>query len=148
MKDKEKHPCHVLAVNKVKDYKNIKNVRTVAELNSLSAIVSEITDEQVNNEIKEINKDPINLIRGKYFEQVFVKPFSNLINWTINESNPFFQNHRNLDIQIGNDSLVSLFSNYADVPCQLRKYINSRFFPHKVKLLRKIKELLFNQRGL
>ena len=79
VKEKEKHPCMELAVRQVKDYDKIKGIKTVSELDSLAKMVSGITDEQILKEVNYLEKDPINLLRGKYFEQVFVEPFNNLI---------------------------------------------------------------------
>lgn len=130
VKEKEKHPCMELAVRQVKEYEKIKNIKTVSELDSLSKMVSGITDEQIIEEINNLKKDPINLLRGKYFEQVFVEPFNNLIRWTTEEKkhrDQFFINHRKINFQIGEDSLLILFANYADVPEKLYKYVEERF---------------------
>lgn len=130
VKEKEKHPCMELAVRQVKDYEKIKDIRTVSELDNLSKMVSGLTDEEVQEEVNVLNTDPINLLRGKYFEQVFAAPFNDLISRTTDESNQnehFFINHKNIGLQISMDSLLILFANYADVPEKLYKYVESRF---------------------
>lgn len=129
VKEKEKHPCMELAVRQVKEYDKIKDIRTVSELDTLAKMVSGITDEQVIKEVNNLKKDPINLLRGKYFEQVFVEPVNNLIEWTTEEKNReehFFINHKKINFQIGKDSLLLLFANYADVPEKLYKYVEER----------------------
>ena len=72
-----------------------------------------------------LTTNPIQLLRGKYFEQVMVNDFKKLVEFYNNpkKSNGLFSKKRKNKTQLCEDNLLIVFSAFADTPPCLSKYL-------------------------
>lgn len=120
-----KSPLLQYSLKQLKEYNKIKGLSTCTDIENKVTTYEHITDAELNNELQYFDKDPINLIRGKYFEQAMTSSFCFLITNLNKKDSTFFKNKRNVHFTIGEDSLITVFAAYADVPENLNTYIKN-----------------------
>lgn len=126
--NKTKHRYPYPKLSAIKEYKTIKNVKNKELLQNLVPNSVEVTNKELENEIIFLREKPVERLRGKYFEQSM--PY--YIRFIFAESNKkdggtMFIKRRKVNINVGTDNLLSVLSNYADVPSDLINYIKTRF---------------------
>lgn len=124
---RENSPLLQYSLKQLKEYNKIKGLSTCIDIENKVPTCEHITDDELKNELQYFDKDPINLIRGKYFEQAMTSSFCFLITNLNKKDSTFFKNKRNVHFTIGEDSLITVFAAYADVPENLNTYIKNIF---------------------
>lgn len=127
--------CNVKNVGKqnpklsaIKDFDIIKDVTNKDRLEEMVPFSVALSETDIENEMQYLREDPVGRLRGKYFEQTI--PF--YINKLFEDSNKkknrvIFSKRRKVNIVIGKDNMISILSNYADVPEGLYQYILNKF---------------------
>ena len=108
----------------IKEYCSIQNITRIDELESLVTDYAHVTDDLVKSEMEYLREKPLERLRGKYFE----KPMATCFNSIFQDSNKkknrkFFKKRRKININVSGDNMISILSNYADVPESLINYI-------------------------
>lgn len=112
----------------IKEYHMIKNIKDKVILQNMVPNSIEVTDEELQKEIDYLREMPNERLRGKYFEQTM----PNYIMKVFADSNKkqnreMFSKRRKININVGADNMISILSNYADIPDDLIVYIKKRF---------------------
>lgn len=112
----------------IKEYKVIRNIKDKTILESMVSNSINVSNEDIENEIKYLRINPEKKIRGKYFEQTMPYYFMKVFEDSNKKNNrKMFSKKRRVNINIGQDNMVSILSQYADTPINLSTYINSKF---------------------
>ena len=112
----------------IKEYHVISNVNEQKILQELVPYSIEVSDEEIEKEIEYLKEKPVERLRGKYFEQIMpsyiMKVFADS---NKKKDREMFSKRRKVNINVGVDNMISVLSNYADVPSDLIIYITKRF---------------------
>ena len=115
-------------LSSIKEYNKISNIKDKDYLRSLVADSIEILDEDLDKEIEYLRDRPVERLRGKYFEQIMPKYIMKVFQDSNKKHNrELFSKRRKININVGVDNMISVLSNYADVPNNLIVYITERF---------------------
>ena len=75
-----------------------------------------------------MEQNPEGKIRGKYFEQTMPSYFMKVFQDSNKKNNrEMFSKRRRVNINVGEDNMVSVLSQYADSPSNLMAYITKIF---------------------
>ena len=108
----------------IKEYSKIEGINCIPDLESKVEDYISVSEKEIEEEIKYLNEDPVMRIRGKYFEQIMSKKIEELFKDSNKRSgHKILSKRRRNCLVINKDSIISLFSQYADTPDSLRKYI-------------------------
>ena len=112
----------------IKEYKTIKDVKDKATLEGMVANSIKVSEEEVEAEIAYLEQNPEGKIRGKYFEQTMPSYFMKVFQDSNKKNNrEMFSKRRRVNINVGEDNMVSVLSQYADSPSNLMAYITKIF---------------------
>lgn len=112
----------------IKEYDTIKNINDKEILQRLVPNSIPVSDEEMEKEINYLREKPHERLRGKYFEQIMPHYIMKVFEDSNKKANrKMFSKRRKVNLNIGVDNMVSVLSNYADVPNDLLSYINKRF---------------------
>ena len=108
----------------IKEYSKIEGINCIPDLESKVKDCISVSEKEIEEEIKYLNEDPVMRIRGKYFEQIMSKKIDELFRDSNKRSErKILSKRRKISLLINRDAIISLFSQYADTPDSLRKYI-------------------------
>lgn len=111
----------------IKEYCTIKNINDKAILQSLVPNSIPVSDVEMEKEINYLREKPHERLRGKYFEQTMPHYIMKVFEDSNKKANrKIFSKRRKVNLNIGVDNMVSVLSNYADVPNDLLPYIVKR----------------------
>lgn len=111
----------------IKEYTSIKGIHKIENLEELVDNAIPVSPKELTAEINRLKKIPEKNLRGKYFEQTMPYYFMNVFSDSNKKSNRFLlSKRRKVNICIGKDNMVSILSQYADVPSCLVEYITKR----------------------
>ncbi|MBS5931503.1 MAG: DUF4435 domain-containing protein [Clostridiales bacterium] len=112
----------------IKNYEAIKNIKSKEELESLVPNSVSVSDEMMTEEIKYLRENPVVRLRGKYFEQTIPYYIRKVFEDSNKKKNrTMLKKRRKVNINIGEDNMVCILSNYADVPNELITYLQNKF---------------------
>ena len=112
----------------IKEYKVIKNVKDKTVLEGMVPNSIEVSDEEIEEEVGYLKQNPEMKIRGKYFEQTMPSYFMKVFQDSNKKNNrEMFIKRRRVNINVGEDNMISILSQYADSPMDLRAYITRKF---------------------
>lgn len=111
----------------IKEFKDIKNVKKIEILESKVENPIKVTAQEMSEAISYICCDPVNRVRGKYLEQSMASCFDEIFKDASKKKNRigFVKRRKNCNY-IVSENLLSVFSQYADVPACLVEYIKAR----------------------
>lgn len=126
MQKKEK-TGHSVDLSPIKNYLDIKGIFEKSKLEAKIKNSFALKDIEIKKEIDYLSKNPIKLLRGKYFEQAMTNDFRKLIEFSNNPklSNGLFSKKRKNKTQLFEDNLLIVFSSYAETPICLSKYLQN-----------------------
>lgn len=125
-KKKSKGKKNPPKLSAIKEYKNIKDIRDKNILHGMVPFAIAVSEEEIVQEIDYLNEAPVERIRGKYFEQTMYKVFEKIIQEGNKSVQTEFNRKHSINLNVGKDNMISILSNYADVPNCLAKYIYKR----------------------
>ena len=126
--NKSKGNLQHLKLSAIKEYKTIKDVKDKATLEGMVANSIKVSEEEVEAEIAYLEQNPEGKIRGKYFEQTMPSYFMKVFQDSNKKNNrEMFSKRRRVNINVGEDNMVSVLSQYADSPSNLMAYITKIF---------------------
>ncbi len=112
----------------LKEYSKIKDVTSIADLEKLTPDYVKVSEEEIQKEISWLKCNSIGRIRGKYFEQTMPKVFTKVFMDSNKKKNrEYFNKRHKVNLNIGEDNMVSVLSQYADTPDCLKEYLFSKF---------------------
>ena len=112
----------------IKEYSKVKGIRDKELLQSLVPNAVIVSEEEISGEMDYLREKPVERIRGKYFEQSMPYHFRIVFqNSNQKDGGEMFSKKRKVNINVGEDNMVSVLSAYADVPQDLIAYIAGRF---------------------
>lgn len=109
-------------LTKIKNIKNIEFPITLDSLKELTQNYADINNAEITNETVRLLRNPEYSFRGKYFEEFLYKILTIIITDS-NKPKMLFSKRRRVNINVGKDNLISLLSQYADVPLCLKAYL-------------------------
>lgn len=129
IRKKNKSKKQIVDLKKLKDFKNIRGVKSLTELENMTPNFFSITQNEITTEIAFLNTKPVQLLRGKYFEQAMTDDFRKLIEFSNNKSNQggIFTKRRKISTQLGKDNFIAVFASFADTPSELKEYLIKKF---------------------
>ena len=126
--NKSKDSLQPPKLSAIKEYKTIKDVKDKTTLEGLVPNSIEVSEDEIEAEIAYLKQNPEEKIRGKYFEQTMPKYFTKVFQDSNKKNNrEMFSKRRRVNINVGEDNMVSVLSQYADSPSNLIAYITSKF---------------------
>ena len=126
--NKSKDSLQPPKLSDIKEYKTIKDVKDKTTLEDLVPNSIEVSEDEIEAEIAYLKQNPEEKIRGKYFEQTMPKYFTKVFQDSNKKNNrEMFSKRRRVNINVGEDNMVSVLSQYADSPSNLIAYITSKF---------------------
>ena len=126
--NKTKYNTSYPKLSAIKEYHVIKNINDKNVLKYLVPNSIELTDEEIEKEVKYLMEKPIERLRGKYFEQTLPSYIMKVFEDSNKKNNrKMFAKRRKVNINVGSDNMISVLSNYADVPSDLTLYIARKF---------------------
>lgn len=115
-------------LNKLKDYNAVKNIKNIKELEELATNPIQVTENEVDIEIKSLREDSVSKIRGKYFVQALTPVLKKVFQDAGRKENrEFFIKKRKIRFSLS-DVLCELAS-YAYTPPELTSYILKMLSP-------------------
>ena len=109
----------------IKQYTEIFDVSNINELEGKVPNSIPISEKEMEDEIKRLNRNPVESLRGKYFEQYMPKVYERVIQDGNKKSNRrYFKKKHKVTGQIASNDMIMLFSCYADVPDCLVKFLS------------------------
>lgn len=126
-KSKDKPPFPKLTA--IKEVHTIKDIRNKEELQNLVTNSVVVSDGEIEEEIQYLMEHPEVRIRGKYFEQTMPHYIRKVFEDSNKRKNRvMFSKRRYVNINVGEDNMISVLSQYADVPEDLMSYIIGKFY--------------------
>lgn len=126
--NKTKNSTKFPKLSAIKEFNTIYNIKDKDYLQNLVTDSVNIIDEDLDKEIEYLKENPVDRLRGKYFEQTMPKYIMKVFQDSNKKCNrELFLKRRRININVGTDNMISVLSNYADVPNDLIAYIRSRF---------------------
>lgn len=126
--NKTKNSSKFPKLSAIKEFNTIYNIKDKGYLQNLVTDSVNIIDEDLDKEIEYLKENPVDRLRGKYFEQTMPKYIMKVFQDSNKKCNrELFLKRRKININVGTDNMISVLSNYADVPNDLIAYIRFRF---------------------
>ncbi len=110
----------------IKDYTGIIDVKSIDELEKKVPNSIPISEKEIKEEINRLNRNPVESLRGKYFEQFMPRIYGKIIqDGNQKDSNrKHFKKKHKVRGQISSNDMIRLFSCYADMPDCLVQYLS------------------------
>lgn len=125
--NKSKNSQHYPRLSAVKEYSTICNVVDKEYLKSIVPHSLEVSEEELQKEIQYLMENPVERLRGKYFEQTMPKYIMKVFqDSNKKDDRELFSKRRRVCINVGVDNMIAVLTNYADVPSGLIRYIMDR----------------------
>lgn len=124
-KNKSKYKEIKPDLSKIKSVKNIKHPISIEELKELTPNYINVSLSEINNERDRLMENPEYNFRGKYYEEFLYKLLDSVITDS-NKPKVLFSKRRKVNLNIGKDNIISLLSQYADIPICLIEYLSKR----------------------
>ena len=130
---KNKTGCSI-DLSPIKNFNDIRGITNKVELETKVKHSFGLKTEEIKTEVAYLSKNPIKLLRGKYFEQAMINDFKQLVEFcnNPNKSNGLFLKKRKNKTQLCEDNLLIVFSAFADTPTCLSKYLQKNLNFEKV----------------
>ncbi|WP_017211814.1 DUF4435 domain-containing protein [Clostridium beijerinckii] len=111
-------------LKRLKELKDLQFPITIDYLKSMTSNYIEITELEFENEKIRLLKDPVKNFRGKYFLE-FLFEIITILTSDKAKNKGIFYKKRKASFSIGKSNVVSLLSQYAEVPKCLKEYLQN-----------------------
>lgn len=112
-------------LKKIKEYKKLPDDISLDMLRKNTINYIDIEENEIKQEMERIDKNPLELMRGKYFIE-FLYEYLSYITSDKAKTDGLLTKKRGISHTIGKNNLISLLSQYAETHNSLRSYLQSR----------------------
>ena len=114
----------------IKKYADIKNISKLEDIKEkIKNNYIEISEDEISEEYKRLSNNPVCLVRGKYLLEKMPKCIDKIVeesNKGAEHAGCLFSKKRRMSLNISEATLISNFSNYAEIPECLISYIENK----------------------
>ena len=117
-------------LNNIKKYKDIKNIKTIDDFYSKVSNYVELSSTEIEGEIKRLNSNPVELLRGKYFLNPMSKYINELVGFLNSKTKSIEMGYSKaypVSLNVSEETILSNFSIYAETPDSLIEYLENKF---------------------